>query len=141
MIAGTRVSQIVSDILALDSRIRFVVLCNTDGKLLSSAGREGKESIEPEEVTKLFLAQAAIGTGMAHSADGYHGPLRMVIIQRERLMHILFNKAFGMVLISAEPDLPLEKAGRLGRVVDSVESGSRQVSSHQEWNQGVSGEA
>ena len=108
----------VDSLLAVDPRIRFVQLCDREGRIRLEAKREKVDDLDSEESTKLILTQAAIGNGMAHSHDTRHGAVRMVIIQRERLMMVQFAIFEGFVLVSAEPDLPLERAAELGRKLD-----------------------
>jgi len=110
--------QDIDSLLAVDPRIRFVQLCDREGRIRLEARRQKVDDLDSEESAKLILTQAAIGNGMAHSHDTRHGVVRMVIIQRERLMIIQFAIFDGFVLVSAEPDLPLDRATELGRKLD-----------------------
>ena len=114
--------QDLETLLEVDPRIRFVLHCDSEGHERAMAKRDEVASMDSSESTRLILAQAAIGNDMAHVHDSRHGTVRMVIIQREKLMLILFSTFDGFVLVSAEPDLPLEKAAELGRRLDMVGS-------------------
>ena len=133
----------LDSLLAVDRRIRFVVLCDLEGRTKLATVRKGVVPMEPQARTKLILAQAAIGNDMARSHNGYHGPVRMVVILREKLMLILFSIFDGFLLVTAEPDLPLEKAADLGRKLDlmGAEPSERELSpnitlSNERWMAG-----
>ena len=105
-------------LLEVDPRIRFAVLIDLEGRQRKVVARPGTESLEPEKETRLYLAQAVVGTDMARAADGFHGALRMVVVQREKVTVLIFPLYEGLVLVSAEPDLPLEVAAEVGRRLD-----------------------
>ncbi|MDA4127176.1 MAG: hypothetical protein OK452_08265 [Thaumarchaeota archaeon] len=115
------ISLALKSILSVDRRIRCVVACDLEGKMRANVLRKGVESLEPEAQTKFFVEQAAIGAGMGHSGDGYHGRIRMVIVVREKLILIVFSLFEGVILVSADPDLPLEKTPGIGERLDMME--------------------
>lgn len=110
----------LNSLLSFDPRVRCVVALGLDGKLRTSASREGLESLEPEDETTRILYQTAIGNGMGSLANRYHGRVRAVIVVRERLSLIVFPVFEELVLISVDPEFPLEKTRELAELLDLV---------------------
>ena len=108
----------LESLISVDPRIRFAVLVDPKGNPKEYASRLGCESLEPERESRLYFEQAVIGTDMASVANRFHGALRMVVVQREKVMIMVFAIYDGLVIVSAEPDLPLEEAAEVGRRLD-----------------------
>jgi len=105
-------------LLAFDSRIRCAVEVRFNGEQITSACRKGLESLEPEEKTGKVLDQIAIGAGMGSSMNGYHGRVRAVIVVRERVSLIVFPLFESLILVSADPEFPLQKTRQMARLLD-----------------------
>ena len=109
---------ILRALLALDPRVRSVVQVGIGGEQLASVSRDGLESLEPESETTTVLNQTAIGAGMGFSMNRYHGKVRAVIVVREKLSLVVFPLFDELILISADPDFPLERCRDMARMID-----------------------
>ena len=107
----------------LDRRIRCIVVLGFDGKKLAADSREGFESLEPEEETTRITEQTLIGMGMSAGANKYHGRVKAVLIVREKLSVIIFPLFEKLIMISVDPDFPLEKATAIAQLLDTPELG------------------
>ncbi len=107
-------------IFAFDKSIRFFVLLTSDGKPIASIGRPGIASLEPESESETVYVKAGIAISMGAPMNKYFGPLRTVILMREKVTIVCFNLSGRIVLISANPDLQLQKVEQLGRLIDEL---------------------
>ena len=107
-------------LLAYDRNIRCVVEVGLDGQQIASACRKRLESLEPDRETMRVFEQTAVGAGMGSSLNGYHGRVRVVIVARERLSLIVFPLFDSLILVSADPDFPLQKTRRMAKLLDTI---------------------
>ena len=107
-------------LLAFDPRIRCVVEIRFSGEVVASTRRRGLESLEPESETVRVLNQSAIGAGMGSSMNGYHGRVKVVIVVRERVSLIVFPLVDSLILLSADPDFPLQETNQIAKVLDTT---------------------
>jgi hypothetical protein len=105
--------------------VQKVSILGLDGKELYSVGREGMRSKEPENATEALFVKLAIGRGMAESENGFHGRLKSIAISREKLTLVIFMTFDKILVISAEPDFPLDKIVKLGELVDKLQIGEQ----------------
>ena len=114
-------------LLAFDPRIRCAVEVRLDGVEIASVSRKDLEPLEPVEKTGKVLEQIAIGTGVGSSMDGYHGRVRAVIVVREKVSLIVFPLFDSLILLSADPEFPLQKTRQMARLLDTGTSCSQEV--------------
>jgi hypothetical protein len=117
----------LESLLGFDSKIRCVVEVGSNGERIAFLRQKGLESLEPEGETTRVLDQVAIGAGMGASMNGYHGRVRVIIVARERLSIILFPLFDSLVLVSADPDFPLEKTRQMAMLFDTPLDGESKV--------------
>ena len=112
-------SDLSAKIFDFDRGIRYCGILDEMGRTASGGMRPGLKSLEPEDAAEKVDIQMAVTRGMTEAASKYLGRANYIIIHRERLMLIaLPRKDKRTVLISAEPDFPLEKLRDLIKVVD-----------------------
>ena len=111
---------VLQTLLGFDPKIRTVVEVGFGGERIAFASRKGLESLEPESETTRVLDQTAIGAGMGASANRYHGRVKAVIVARERLSLIIFPLFDSLILVSADPEFPLEKTRQMGNLLDTT---------------------
>jgi hypothetical protein len=99
-----------------DKKIRFIAVLTTEAELIGQVFRPGVVSLEPERDTKMIYTKAGIAFGMTSPMDKYHGRVKSVVMNRERVVMMLFNHGSKIVLISAEPGF--EKVGELGSLIE-----------------------
>ena len=107
-------------LLGFDARVRCVVEVGLRGERVASVCRSGLESLESEEQTVRVLDQTAIAAGMGSSTNGSHGRVRVVVVVREKLSLIVFPLFDDLVLVSADPDFPLEQTRAMARLLDTT---------------------
>ena len=101
-----------------DKKIRFIAVLTMEGDVLGEVFRPGTASLEPETDTKLIYTRAGIVFGMTGPMDKYHGRVKSVLMNREKVVLMFFNQDPEVVLVSAEPGF--EKIGELGRLIERV---------------------
>jgi hypothetical protein len=107
-------------LLAFDPEVRCVIETRFSGEQIASVKRKGLESLEPESETVRVLDQTALGAGMGFSMNGYHGRVRVVIVARGRLSLIIFPLYDSLVLVSTDPEFPLQKTRRMAELLDTT---------------------
>ncbi|MDG6920382.1 MAG: hypothetical protein JRN59_02490 [Nitrososphaerota archaeon] len=105
-------------IFNFDERIRFIAVLTTEGDVLDEIFRPGVISLEPESDTKMIYTKAGIALGMTSPMDKYHGRVKSVVMNREKVMVICFNRGPKIVLVSVEPGF--EKVTELGHLVEKA---------------------
>ncbi len=108
-------------VFEFDEKIRFIAVLTTEGDVVYEAFRPGVVSLEPEIDTKMIYTRAGIVFGMTGPMDKYHGRVRSVMMNREKVVLMFFNFGPKVVLVSAEPGF--EKVGELGRLIGRVGMG------------------
>lgn len=116
----SRLKKGADRIMNFDTRIRYVVVLDSDGTPQANVGRMGAHSLEPEVATRALFLRAMLARGMSEGGNEFHGKVKTAIIQREKITLICFLCPGKTILISAEPDFPLRKVDALGRLVDKV---------------------
>ena len=103
-----------------DARIRYVAILNALGKTVEGGMRPGLSSLEPQDEAERVDMQVALIRGMMEGASTYLGETTYVIVHRRKIMLMVFpTKGGRTVLITTEPDFPLE---RLPAVIEMVGS-------------------
>jgi hypothetical protein len=116
-------SQNLDELLfGFDKRIRYVSVLDSMGRAIMGGMRPGLNSLEPNEEAARVDVQMALIRGMSEGASKYLGRTNYVIIHRENLVFLALPREGGRtVLITTQPDFPLE---RVQAVIEMVESSS-----------------
>jgi hypothetical protein len=107
-----------SVVFDFDKKIRFIAVLTTEGEVLGQAFRPGVISLEPESDTKVIYTKAGIAFGMTTPMDKYHGQVKSVVMNREKVVVLCFNHGPKIVLVSAEPGF--EKVGELEHLINKA---------------------
>jgi hypothetical protein len=102
-----------SRVFDLDRRIRYCAILDEMGRTVSGGMRPGLPSLEPEDEAQKVDLQVAVIRGMTEAGRGYLGGTDYVIIHREKLMLVAIPIDRKTVLISAQPDFPIERVKEL----------------------------
>lgn len=102
-------------VFEFDKKIRFIAVLTTEGQVVGQIFRRGVVSLEPESETKMIYTKAGIAFGMTGPMDKYHGRVKSVVMNREKVVMIFFNYGPKIVLVSAEPGF--QKVDELGRLI------------------------
>lgn len=107
-------------VFRFDRRIRHFGVIGALGNMLLSASRPNLPALEPEEETQKLLKQIMMMKGMLEGQNRYHGKIMGAVVIREKLTLIMFDGLDRVYLFSAEPDFPLAKVDRLGKLLDTI---------------------
>jgi len=105
-------------VFEFDKKIRFIAVLTTEGEVLGQVFRPGVVSLEPESDTKMIYMKAGIAFGMTSPMDKYHGRVKSVVMNREKVVVMCFNHGSKIVLVSAEPGF--ENVDELGRLIQEA---------------------
>jgi hypothetical protein len=119
MISQT-MSEACNKILEVHESVRYVYVLGLDGKEMYSRGRYGAPSGETEDATPDLFVKMAIGLGMAESQNKYQGRLKSIVVNRERLKLIIYVASDKILMISTEPEFPVDKIVQLDELVESL---------------------
>ena len=109
-------------IFAFHPSIRFVTVVSKEGRLLDAVTHTGMQSLEPPAETAKILQRWALSKGMLSGADDYFGRVKSVIVNREKLVEMLFPLSDQMVIISARPGFPIKNTPRLEKLLNRLQS-------------------
>ena len=101
-------------LLDFDRRLRYCAMLDPMGRTVAGGMRSGIPSLEPEEEASKVDLHMAVIRGMTEAARSYLGAMDYAVVHREKLMLVVIPVPEGnTVLVSAEPDFPLEKVEEL----------------------------
>lgn len=112
-------TDLATKVFDFDRRIRYFGILDEMGRTTAGGMRPGLKSLEPDDAAERVDLQMAVTRGMTEAANKYFGKTNYIIIHREQLMLIALPRSDKRtVLVTTEPDFPLEKLRDLARVVD-----------------------
>ncbi len=101
-------SNLSDKILAIDKRIGFVMIVNSEGAIIESK-MTGKELMPRDKVANLARYWAAIIRGIVLQMEEYFGRSESVTLSYEKLNVHGFPLANKFIVITSRKDMPLEK--------------------------------
>lgn len=101
--------SICQKIMNLDSRIRFVGVINTRGKLLAGGLREGLQSLEDPKDDEMLFTEVALRARMRKEFDNQLGRVRFAMSLREKVIIMSFPVEDDILYVSANTDLDYGK--------------------------------
>ena len=112
-------SDSFQDIFTFDPRVRFCAVLDERGRIVESEMRKDLRSLEPDgETTRLFM-QIGLAVMMDRGWDKFFGSTKFITIVKERVSILVFALAdLRAVVVTTDPEFPLESVGRLGELVD-----------------------
>jgi hypothetical protein len=106
--------QLKDTIFGMDGRVRyFGYMDNRQGMVMSELRNKSED--HPGEAQ--LVRDLTFFKGAMASWSLYFGAVRYAIVSHERFMIIMIPVEAGLVIITAEADLPLELVERFSRVV------------------------
>jgi len=112
--------DLASLFFGFDARIRYVSILDSLGRTVEGGMRPGLSSLEPKDEADRVDIQVALIRGMTEAAGAYLGATNYVIVHREKIMLMALPwKDRKTVLITTEPDFPLERVPALIEMVSS----------------------
>lgn len=101
--------SVCKKIMDLDSRIRFVGIINTRGKLLAGGLREGLQSLEDPKDDEMLFTEVALRARMRKEFDNQLGRVRFAMSVREKVIIMSFPVEDDILYVSANTDLDYGK--------------------------------
>ena len=115
--------QHIDAIIRFHPAIRFAVLAEKNGTILDAVKRAGVEAMEPRGETGPITERYAGIYELVQGSDPYFGTAHMLIFAREKLIEMVIPTPADLVIITAHPSFPLDKAASLERLAMSISRG------------------
>jgi|HubBroStandDraft_6_1064221.scaffolds.fasta_scaffold482089_1 hypothetical protein len=112
--------RIVKALFESDKRIRYCAIIGEKGEEIVGGMRPGIKSLEPELESSRLKIQSLIGMGMNRNWNSLLGDSDYIIAHRSKVVLFIFPLSGNSLLVSAEPDYPLEKFRRIADIVSSI---------------------
>ncbi len=112
-------SDLVRRIFDLDHRIRFCLVRNQNRRSSVGGMRPGVDSLLPDDERLKMEMRGILHRAMEGSVNKYLGRMNTLIVQWENVTIIDFLFTFGDVIISTEPDYPIEIIGRIRQLLNA----------------------
>jgi hypothetical protein len=104
-----RLESFCTEIINLDSKIRFAGIITDKGKLVAENKRDGlKVSVDPKDL-EILLMETALGVRMRRVHDDQLGAVNFTISYSQNSLSIIFPLETQMLCITAEKDLDFLK--------------------------------
>jgi hypothetical protein len=111
-------NEFLASVFDSDRRIRMCVIKDKDGKIVAGGMRQNVASFEPSSEAHRLAHYEAVQRRMADSWNGHFGESDYVIEHRKRLVAFkFFLPGSRMVVVTTEPDYPIQKTGLLLEIV------------------------
>ena len=109
--------EIVEQIIALDTNMRFASIIDHDGNILEGIMNQGKTSLESQKQEEHFCKQVARRRKMRKEFDRQLGKVRYVHVEREKVTQFAIYAKRKIVFVTLEPELSIQ---RKMKIVNSI---------------------
>jgi len=104
-----RLESFCTEIINLDSKIRFAGIITDKGKLVAENKRKGLKILIDQKDLEVLLMETALGVRMRRVHDDQLGPVNFTISYGQNSISIIFPLEAQMLCITAEKDLDFLK--------------------------------
>jgi hypothetical protein len=101
--------EIVENILALDTAMRFAAILDLNGKILEGIMNESKTSLESQKQQEKFCKDAAKARKMREKYNDSLGKVRYIHNERENVTQIISYAPNCTIFVTMEPELRINK--------------------------------
>ena len=101
--------EIVENILALDTAMRFAAILDLNGKILEGIMKESKTSLESQKQQEKFCKDAAKARKMREKYNDTLGKVRYIHNERENVTQIISYAPNCTIFVTMEPELRINK--------------------------------
>jgi hypothetical protein len=101
--------EIVENILALDTAMRFAAILDLNGKILEGIMKESKTSLESQKQQEKFCKDAAKARKMREKYNDSLGKVRYIHNERENVTQIISYAPNCTIFVTMEPELRINK--------------------------------
>lgn len=106
---SAKLLRLVEDIIALDSKMRFVAVIDLKGNIREAIMKEGKTSLKSQREEEHFCKQVAQRRQMRREFDTSLGKVRYVHVEREKVTQMVVYTQRSTVYLTMEPELAIEE--------------------------------
>lgn len=99
-------------LLLREGEIRFAGLVNHMGKLVAGGFREGIKPLEDDAEREKMYMELALRVSLRKEFDYSLGPVKYSTSRREKVVMMSFPINNNVLLISADPDVDIDKLAR-----------------------------
>jgi len=109
-----------------DERIRYCAIIGEKGEEIVGGMKPGIKSLESERQSSRLRVQTLIGMAINKNWNDLLGDADYIVVHRSKVVIFIFPlSGIKSLLVSAEPDYPLEKLGRVADVARRIPKGLR----------------
>ena len=101
--------KIVEEIIALDSKMRFVALIDLKGNITEAIMKTGKTSLKTQNEEEHFCKQVAQRRKMRYEFNKHLGKIRYVHVEREKITQLVIYAKRKTIYFTVEPELSINK--------------------------------
>ena len=101
--------KIVEEIIALDSKMRFVALIDLKGNIIEAIMKTGKTSLKTQNEEEHFCKQVAQRRKMRYEFNKHLGKIRYVHVEREKITQLVIYAKRKNIYFTVEPELSINK--------------------------------
>lgn len=101
--------EIVENILALDTAMRFAAILDLNGNILDGIMKESKTSLESQKQQEKFCKDAAKARKMREKYNDSLGKVRYIHNERENVTQIISYAPNCTIFVTMEPELRINK--------------------------------
>ena len=101
--------EIVENILALDTAMRFAAILDLKGNILDGIMNESKTSLESQKQQEKFCKDAAKARKMREKYNDSLGKVRYIHNERENVTQIISYAPNCTIFVTMEPELRINK--------------------------------
>ena len=102
-------TEIVEDLVNMDSGMRFAAIIDLNGNILESIMKKGKTSLKTQKEEEHFCVQVAQRRKMRKEFDKSLGKVRYVQVEREKVTQIVIYPRRKTVYLTLEPEISVPK--------------------------------
>ena len=101
--------EIVENILAIDTAMRFAAILDLNGNILDGIMNESKTSLESQKQQEKFCKDAAKARKMREKYNGSLDKVRYIHNERENVTQIISYAPNCTIFVTMEPELRINK--------------------------------
>ncbi len=101
--------KIVEQIIALDSKMRFVAIIDLKGNIIEAIMKTGKTSLKTQKEEEHFCKQVDQRRKMRYEFNRNLGKVRYVHVEREKVTQLVVYSKRKTIYFTVEPELSINK--------------------------------
>lgn len=113
--------ELIESVFGLDEKIRYASILNHRGNHLEGGIKPGKVTLNPEEEEQKLFLQTTISRGMSESWTRYFDRFRFSVIAHKKVMVFQFPYGENILLVTADPDIPLDVAEKICEILNRTQ--------------------